>query len=72
MAPRKKKDEQPEKVDPVQRIKDAVVMPERRRVGRPSTYTEDMADALVDLMIEGQDIVMACENLGLNRGSVYR
>jgi hypothetical protein len=72
MAPRKKKDEEPKKVDPVQKIKDAVVMPERRRVGRPSTYTEDMADALVDLMIEGQDIVMACENLGLNRGSVYR
>ena len=42
------------------------------KVGRPSKFTQEIADQICDLMIAGSDLVDACEALKLNRRTVYR
>jgi hypothetical protein len=44
-----------------------------RPVGRPSKYSEALADRIVDAMIEGRDLVVICQQPGFpDRKSVYR
>jgi len=42
------------------------------KAGRPSKFTQELADQICDLMIAGSDLVDACEALKLNRRTVYR
>jgi len=51
---------------------DKPALPVVRKVGRPTTYSPEIADTIFDLMVEGMDMVEACKALGLNRGTVYR
>ena len=51
---------------------DKPALPIVRKVGRPTTYSPEIADTIFDLMVEGMDMVEACKALGLNRGTVYR
>jgi len=45
-----------------------------RKVGRPAKYiySEELTNSIYDLVVEGKDMVQACNELGLNRGTVYR
>lgn len=45
-----------------------------RPVGRPATYeyTDEIADEICNLMIEGHDMVDVCEKLNITRYAVYR
>lgn len=44
-----------------------------RPVGRPSKYSEALADRIVDAMIDGSDLVAICKRPGLpDRKTVYR
>jgi hypothetical protein len=42
------------------------------KAGRPSKFTQEIADQICDLMIAGSDLVDVCETLKLNRRTVYR
>ena len=47
--------------------------PTGRPVGRPSKYSEALADRIVDAMIDGSDLVAICQQPGFpDRASVYR
>ena len=47
--------------------------PTGRPVGRPSKYSEALADRLVEAMIDGSDLVAVCRQPGFpDRNSVYR
>jgi hypothetical protein len=44
-----------------------------RPVGRPSKYSEALADRIVEAMIDGSDLVAICQQPGFpDRASVYR
>lgn len=47
-------------------------LPVKKKPGRVTTYSPDIADTIYDLMVEGMDMTEACNALGLNRGTVYR
>lgn len=40
--------------------------------GPPSKFTEEIGDQICDLMVNGHDMLDACEILKLSRGTVYR
>jgi hypothetical protein len=42
------------------------------KVGRPSKFTQEIADQICDLMAAGSDMIDACDTLKLNRRTVYR
>lgn len=47
--------------------------PTGRPVGRPTKYSEALADRIVEAMIEGSDLVAICQQPGFpDRKSVYR
>ena len=47
--------------------------PTGRPVGRPSKYTEALADRICEAMIDGQDLMAICAQPGFpDRKSVYR
>ena len=47
--------------------------PTGRPVGRPSKYSEALADQIIDAMISGDDLVAMCKRPGFpDRKSVYR
>ena len=47
--------------------------PTGRPVGRPSKYSEALADRIVEAMIHGSDLVAICQQPGFpDRASVYR
>ena len=47
--------------------------PTGRPVGRPSKYSEALADRIVEAMIDGSDLVAICKQPGFpDRASVYR
>lgn len=47
--------------------------PTGRPVGRPSKYSEALADRIVEAMIDGSDLVAICQQPGFpDRKSVYR
>ncbi|MDO8975442.1 hypothetical protein [Reyranella sp.] len=47
--------------------------PTRRPVGRPSKYSEALADRIVEAMIDGADLFAVCQQPGLpDRRTVYR
>ena len=47
--------------------------PTGRPVGRPSKYSEALADRIVDAMVAGSDLVAVCKQPGFpDRASVYR
>ena len=47
--------------------------PTGRPVGRPSKYSEALADRIVEAMIDGSDLVAICQQPGFpDRASVYR
>lgn len=52
--------------------KDAL-LPTRASTRRPRIpYTEDIADQILELMVEGHDMVRACHELDIARSTVYR
>jgi hypothetical protein len=40
--------------------------------GPPSKFTQELADQICDLMVEGHDLVESCDILKLNRRTVFR
>ena len=47
--------------------------PTGRPIGRPSKYSEALADRIVDAMIDGSDLVAICQRSGFpDRRTVYR
>ena len=51
----------------------AMTKPTGRPVGRPSKYSEALADRIVDAMVAGSDLVAVCKQPGFpDRASVYR
>lgn len=56
----------------IQAAKDAL-SPVRAPARRPRIpYTEDIADQIIELMVEGNDMVKACHQLDIARSTVYR
>ena len=51
----------------------SMTKPTGRPVGRPSKYSEALADRIVDAMVAGSDLVAVCKQPGFpDRASVYR
>lgn len=42
-----------------------------KKMGRPSLYTEQLADQICELMYDGNSLIKACDQLGLKRSTVW-
>lgn len=42
-----------------------------KKTGRPSLYTEQLADQICELMYDGNSLIKACDELGLKRSTVF-
>lgn len=42
-----------------------------KKMGRPSLYTEQLADEICELMYDGNSLIKACDALGLKRSTVW-
>jgi hypothetical protein len=42
-----------------------------KKMGRPSLYTEQLADEICELMYDGNSLIKACDELGLKRSTVF-
>ena len=42
-----------------------------KKMGRPSSYDESLADQICELMYDGESIIKACEKLGLKKSTVF-
>jgi hypothetical protein len=58
----------PKKIQP-----EAEIIPEKKKAGRPSLYSKDIADQIVMRMIEGESMVDICRDKDMpSRATVYR
>lgn len=49
-----------------------IIMSEKGKAGRPSKYSQEIADAVCAEMIDGYDMIEACERVGVSKVSVWR